>query len=389
MDRIKLFFTTILVSLISVFPSIAQDLKYKDIYPYISSGRLTEAEPLLTDYLKSDPDNASANLQLALIYENRFKSYDPIGQYKEVIRNAEDAKTYFLKAGLLIDEKEIRRNGDKYYTNLARPDEKGRPEVTYQHVKSVIDSAFIDIDHYLRSVPDVYSNYISAVKYYRNAYDSYLMLNGNYRDISDLYFQYNNATDKKLLQIKQDYDSCQFFLKKFLQATEIFPLHQYQQTLQVGNIENFKLDGLEPSPDFMDSIISISDYGAWAAKTRKNYNSEFKPVIDGLLTAEESLNTKLEILSDPQKALQSSATPVDPDWDLIHKISGYDATSLAAGIMIYQVSKQHILHEKLFEQKLSRDTSMQISKEVFLVYYSKLFSLCQKADSTLEELKKK
>ena len=389
MERIKWFFLILLISLINTLPVDAQETKYKDIYPYISSGRLTEAEPLLIQYLKDDPENASANLQLALIYEKRFKSYDPISQFDAVIQNAENAKTYFLKAGLLIDEKEIRRYGDKYYTNLAKPDEKGRPEVTYQHVKSVIDSAFIDIDHYLRTVPDVHSNFMNAVKYYRNSYDAFLMLNGNYTNLSELYFQYNNALDKKLLQIRRDCDSSQYFLKRFLEASEIFPLHKYKQSCQVNKIENFRIDGLEPSPDFMDSVISLWDYGNWADDVRKKYNAEFKPVLDGLLTAEESLKSNLDVLSDPQKALQSAAGLIKPDWDLIHKITNYDEASLAAGILLYQDSKQNILFQKLFDQKLSRDTSIMISKNTLLVYYSKLFNLCQSGDSALEQLKKR
>ena len=132
----KLLYMVLLLVIATACDLAAQDLKYKDIYPLIESRNFSDAVPRVREFLLQEPDHPSANFQLAIIYERRYQGYDPITQYRPAMKNAENAKLLFLKAQMLIDEREIKRNGKKYYTNFAKLDNRGKLTVEYQDVKN-------------------------------------------------------------------------------------------------------------------------------------------------------------------------------------------------------------------------------------------------------------
>ena len=365
---------------------LAQDLRYKDIYPYIESRNFIEAVPRLKDFLKIEPDHPSANLQLAMIFEERYKNYHPILQYNPALKNAENAKTYFLKAGLLVDEKEVKRNGKKFYTNFARIDNNGKLEVTYQDVKARIDSAYIQIDLFLRNMPGIYENFTRAVSCYDRASRNFALITGKYNNLKDLYLLYNNDLASNLGLLKVDYDSCLYYLKNYLDATRLYPALKYSQTYTALKIENFRLDGLQTYTDFLAQQISIWDYGTWVDQVNNMVNNDIKKLNTQLFSNEDRLDKNLKLLSDPPQALQIGIKPSRADADLILKLRNYDHNSLIVPLLRYQEEKQDLLFRALHEFELQRD-SIRESPVNLLTYYSQLFAITKAGDSLVTTLK--
>ena len=93
----KLLCLVLLIITASATNLVAQELKYKDIYPLVESRNFSDAVPRLREFLLQEPDHPSANLQLALIYKRRYQSYDPIMQHRPAMKNAENSKFTFNK----------------------------------------------------------------------------------------------------------------------------------------------------------------------------------------------------------------------------------------------------------------------------------------------------
>ncbi len=368
----------------------SQDLSFKDIFPFIETGNYAEAVPRLKAYLKEEPDDPAANLQLAVIFKKRFEKYHPLNQYHDAINNANDAKTYFLKAGLNIDEKEIRRNGKKYYTNFARPDSRGKLDVTYNDVKAYIDSSYIEIDNFLRSMPDIYTNFTSAVSYYDHAagiYDSLAAVNDN---ISDLLISFDGDIDGRLVLMKNYYDSCVYFLKKYLDETALFPIYRNQQTLKTREIKVFRLDGTGTgNPGFMDSTIYLWDYGSWADKIREKGNGEISNLNKSLFATEEKLRAGIELLSDPGKLGNTEPDLTNPDADLIIKLRNYDQNSVLISLLQYQERKQDLLLHELNDHKIHQDTLFRADEGSLSVNYAQLFQKSLECKDLLNRMEEK
>ena len=88
--------------------------RYKDVFPRIAQASDEEALALIKGYLVNDLDHPNCNLRLALIYENRYKTSNPITEYERAMANANEAKIRFTKSAAVVNEKEVRKNSGYY-----------------------------------------------------------------------------------------------------------------------------------------------------------------------------------------------------------------------------------------------------------------------------------
>jgi hypothetical protein len=108
----KKSFIILLLSFLLPFTNFAQlELDYEDdINPYFLGDSVEIVFPILYDYFKYNNDHPATNIQLALIFDQRYKNAHPISDYEAAIANAERAKLLFGRSRDLIDDREIRRN---------------------------------------------------------------------------------------------------------------------------------------------------------------------------------------------------------------------------------------------------------------------------------------
>ena len=111
----------LIISLFVLLPTVnyaQKELGYEeDVNPFIPGDSLDLVFPFLFDFFKINSNHPASNIQLALIYGERYKNAHPISDYEAAIANAESAKLLFGRARDLIDDRDVRRNA-WYYPNF-------------------------------------------------------------------------------------------------------------------------------------------------------------------------------------------------------------------------------------------------------------------------------
>ncbi len=366
-----------------VVNTFSQSMKYKDIYPYIESKNYREAVPYLKEFLFYEPDHPSANFQLAVIYEERFKRYHPILKFRPAMKNAEEAKMRFLKARLLIDEREIKRNGNKFYTNFATFNDRGKPSVEYSAIRLKIDSAYIEIDNFMRHVPVIYGNFKESVKFYDRAVKQYAEINDNYGSLKELYLLYDASLKSSLAQLKTDYDSSMYFFKAYLKAAENYPITDYKQTFEISTIQHYRLDGLIAQNDFLSEKIIFWDYSSWVDQVNETVSNQIAALRRQIELNEQKLNENIEFLKSAGNDSKPGLKPYAIDRELILKLRNYDYNSPVLPLLLYKQNKQNLMYRAMNEIQLTEDTVNTANDETLLAYFSQRFELLLEGDSLL------
>lgn len=141
MIRKQLVLIAFFTFLISNF-SLAQKLKYKDIFDLIKVKNYTAVEPLLKSYLSivKNSDHPNANLNMAIVYHQKsIKEVDDSGVENQIVM-IDSAIYYYNKAKLLISKNEIKSN-DKYYKEYYRRDLRtGKMGIKLSDIRLDIDN---------------------------------------------------------------------------------------------------------------------------------------------------------------------------------------------------------------------------------------------------------
>lgn len=361
-----------------------QDIKFKDIYPLIESGKSDEAFPFLKEFLKEEPDNPGANLQMAMIYEDRFHKCQPLLQFQVAMENANEAKIYYLKASLLVDEKEIKKNGKKYYTNLATRDNRGKTEVDFYRVRKKIDSAYIEIDNFIRNVPIIYGLFSEAVRDYNNANKIFMGINAKYRSPDLMLLLYSDGLKDSLEELKTEYDSSIFMIRRYLKSSENYPVTNYKQRLEIRKIIQYRIDGIETKHNFLSEEIVFWDYGSWVDEFLNSNNSDFSEFRKQILSYEDKLDKSLNLLKDPETAAGQSINLVHPDRGLIQKIRSYDNHSVIIPLLDYKEKKQNLLFNSIMTYKNTSNTVVSKNYKAILYCYSNNIRQALVCDSILQ-----
>jgi len=363
----------------------SQKLKYKDIYPLILAENYPEVVPHLKNFLLSEPDHPSANLQLAIIYEKRYKGYHPLLDFESTIRNVDLAKKYYLKARLLVDEKEIRKNGNKFYTNVVTGE---NTEPNYPRIRQKIDSAIFEIDRFINYAPEIYNNYIKSISFHNLAMEDYRQVNENYYNLNELYLFFNEDLNKTLIQLKSNYDSCIYYFDVYLQSSDNYPMPDTPQSYVLKLIQLYRIDGLVPLTDFHTQKIIFWNYGHWVDQVLHVVNKEIIPLRNTLESIIEKLRVDYNRQTKSNNLNFSDNILIDMIQDLFPNLKKYDPDSIVIPLIYYLWYKKNLL----FQIKWEEDKKIRISNNVFienqLIYYNQLMTELYVCDSLINSVNK-
>ena len=320
--------------------------KFKDIYPYVEAGIVGEAAPRLKEFLSENPDDPAANFQIAYIYDKRYQAIDPLISFNPAMENARLAKERFSKSYALVDEKEIRKHGKKYYTNFSEINEKGKEEVNYETIKHYIDSAYARIDSFLKYIPVIHKQFISANAHYDKAVKYFEAINGSYTTLKDIHLLYNDALNDSLEEMKTAYDSTLFYLDAYISGLNKHPVKNYSPNYTVEKIKNYRLDGLVHNINFLKNDFEIWNYRLWAEEIQSYVRRKINTLRDEIIENEEKLNKELSQLQR-WESLPEAYEAVNVDKDLMFKLQQFDYESIVASLLNYKNSKL-----KYFESNL-------------------------------------
>ena len=223
------------LSFILPFATFAQlELDYEDdINPYFLGDSVDLVFPILFDFFKYNNDHPATNIQLALIFEERYKNAHPISDYESAIANAERAKLLFGRSRDLIDDKETRRNA-WYYPNFTNEFRRnGKPIVEFDSVRVVFETGMKEADSFLTHVPPIHSNFMKMVEQYDLATKNFVRINGDYNSLKDVYLLFDDELDSRFDLVKNSYDSTLYYYKKYQEAAKEYPPFELEQKILI------------------------------------------------------------------------------------------------------------------------------------------------------------
>jgi len=363
----------LIISLLILLPKInyAQvELDYEDdINPYFLGDSIDLVFPLLYDFFKSNNDHPASNIQLALIFEERYKQAHPISDYEAAIANAERAKLLFGRARDLIDEREVRRN-EWFYPNFTDEFKRnGKPKVEFEKVKSVHEQGLKEADSFLTYMPPIHKNFMKMVEQYDLATKNFVRINGDYKSLKDIYLLFDNELKERFDLVKNSYDSTLYYFEAYKKAGKAYPPFKLDQKLSFKDIQTYRLDGLVIQTDFLVNNISLWNYAAWTHQVKKVINTEINQLRDEIVKIEQKLGDSFLSLDNWQPNDSIDVNPIEKKS--IYRIRKYDLNSPVANIFQYKDDKLDLINEQ--KSLAVYDTAEEISFQVKLYTINRVF----------------
>ncbi len=315
----------------------AQTIRYKDLVPAFETMGKEERKYALKEYILEDLDHPNANFRLALIYQSNYRMADVLTQYEYLLANAEQARLRFVKAKLLIDEREVSKNNEYYAPLFNMVDAKGKPSVQFPVVSDKITKGLDSSMQYITNVPPIYHSFTRSVSFYGNAVKIFSEINTEFLSMDDVYLYFDASFDKKLGALKQSYDSARFYFDRYLTLTKAFPIPYHKQKYHVKPIVTYRLDGLITRMNFLTSDVEFWDYSTWVDLVRKS-------VADEIFALRNRLNqNEIRLTENLLKISASNGEGVGPialEKQVVFNLNNYEKQSLVLSLLEYKHFKQ-------------------------------------------------
>ena len=380
MNRISFI---LLVILPVMFGNIALGQKYKDVFPMIANASDENAVPILKEYLKVEPEHPNSNLLLAMIYDRRYREADVLTEYEKAIANAERAKLRLIKAQLLVDDKEVRKNMEYYQSFSTGIDSKGRPITSFEVIASTMSQKLDSVNQFLEKVPTIYSSFVKAVEAYDRAIKIFYDINSSYNSLDDLYLLYNDELRRDLELLKSSYDSTVFHLDRYKTKIADFPIKGYEQNYIVRDIETYRLSGLITQSDFLNNVIVLWNYGKWADDVNLFVANNVASLRSQIKKYDDQLQEGVKKAQDLKFA--NTYEPVPRNKELVFKLKKYDNNSVLTGLLEYKQSLQSTANRAI--TSITIDTATNIDLNARLAFYGEMVNSYYLLDSTLQVVK--
>lgn len=247
------------------FNSMAQKIKYKDLFPVLNAKNYAEGGPKLVLYL-SDPKNqeeANPNLQMGLMLEDRFLKYDIVDDSSKVYATGDSAVTYLERAKSLINEKELKKN-DEYYQAFFRRDLRtGEFGIKVSDVHLDIEKKVDAINKRVSDVKSMNSKIDKIDKAHRKAIESYRSLTQKYTAYNQMLLSADNDDQAKLAEIEEAGRTVGDGASSVKELASNLGSDKYQDDVEMKPVSTFGSDGLEAS-NIKSGSISVWDFENWA-----------------------------------------------------------------------------------------------------------------------------
>ncbi|WNB18778.1 hypothetical protein [Marivirga arenosa] len=373
-----------IISLFILLPKInyAQlELDYDDdINPYFLGDSIDLVFPLLYDFFKTNNEHPATNIQLALIFQERYKNAHPISDYESAIANAERAKLLFGRSRDLIDDREVRRN-EWYYPNFTNEFKRnGKPVLEFEAVQSVFEQGYKEADSFLVHMPPIYDNFMKMVEQYDLAAKNFVRINGDYNSLKDIYLLFDEDLKARFDLVKNSYDSTLYYFKAYKDAASKYPPFELDQQLSFNQIKTYRLDGLVIQTDFLVNNIKLWDYTSWVNEVKNVIDTEIDQLRKDITQIEDKLDDSFDQMENWQP---NDSIDIDPiERKSIYRIRKYDLNSPVANLFQYKDDKLDLINEQ--KSLAVYDTAEEISLQVKLYTINRVFQQTIQLENALE-----
>lgn len=272
------------------FSSIAQKIKYKDLFYLLNAKKYEEAEPFLRSFLSNpkETEHPNANFQLGILLQHNASSKDLLKDTDEKLMLMDSSVYYYEKAKLLITEKELKKNSDFYGDYYRRDMRTGKMGIKISDVQLDIDERIGELQVNIDKTKALKLRFNKAVSFYNRAFDEYAAIVNNHQDNRQFLLRSDASTLDQLQKMLTSYDSAMsnFGKYKILLIGIKFP--GYNQRLEVKEVEDIRHDGTEKA-DFFESNVRVWNYNKWGEYVKKAIMNEILPVHSKIIDYDKQL----------------------------------------------------------------------------------------------------
>lgn len=370
--------------LIVVFAASGQKRpRYDETLPVILSLPPSGAIAQLKTYMAEQPANPSIFLQMAVIYEKRYRDGDPMTDYEYKLGNAKLALESYSKALQLMDDKSVKRAEDEYF-NFGKYDEKGRLSVNYDSLIARVNGSKADLQKFVDFAPAIYEAFTSSFGHYDQAHKLFTEIIGKYPTFKEFYLLYNPAIDGQMEQIKTNYLKFSEAFEAYKVALSNYPTG-YNQNLSVREITTFRLDGLESQINFLKPAIQVWNYAKWVDDTRDEITKEIGSLRASLVTENQRLDTRLSTVKNEFGT--ESFEPLKAAKEVLFNLRKYDLNSVIEPLFLYKEKKHDLIYQEVLSSSLDTSTMVETDRKLYLL--GQMINKIRLADSVLVDVRKR
>ncbi|MCV9387218.1 hypothetical protein [Reichenbachiella ulvae] len=286
-----------LVFALVALSSLAQRIKYKDVYPMLEVKNYDAAIPMLRQFLSDDKndDHANAHLQMGMYYEGKVANYHLIEDSTAIISAADSALFYFEKASKLIDDKELRKN-DEYYQMYYRRDLRtGDFGIKLSDVQLDVENKIKATRAIVENAGEVYQTLFTINKNYGFCHDAYASFVSRYRTKKNFYIRCNQDQLDTLELIISKMSFIESDFKKVRDAVSLTGVKGYSPELEFMPIYEFGIDGVS-EVNFFANDVKAWDFGNWADESLKDIERNVLTMKKAVVHFEHKLKAEHEQL---------------------------------------------------------------------------------------------
>jgi hypothetical protein len=293
-SQFLLFF--LLFSSAAFIPAAGQKVKYKDIFPLLSTKQYEQAEPFLKTYLRENTDNSNAYLFMGEIYQDKITTDDILIQTDRAIQHMDSAILYYDKTLKLLTDKELRKNKEYYESYNRRDLSTGEFGVKLDYVQFDLEKRITGLKEQIDKIKMVKYYFTNAENLYRKSQGLFATIQEAYPGSREMYLRADDHTVRSLSALSHCFDSCAKAFDNYRTSLSNYGKNKYSQRWELREIANFKSDGKEMT-DFYKNEMQVWDYKSFADQSLSVIQKDVMPVQDNLVKFDMEINklkTKLE-----------------------------------------------------------------------------------------------
>jgi tetratricopeptide (TPR) repeat protein len=321
---------------VAVIPAAAQKVKYKDIYPLLSTKQYDQAEPFLKTYLKENLDNSNAFLFMGTIYQEKIAKDDILLQTERAIQHMDSAILYYDKALKLLTEKELKKNKEFYESYNKRDMATGEFGVKLDYVHFDLEKRITALKEQIDKITMVKHYFTNAENLYKRSQDLFSVIQAGYPGYRELYLRADESTVKNLSSLSLRFDSCTKAFENYKISLSNYGKTKYNQKWTLREIEDFKTDGKEMT-DFYKDDIKVWNYKAFADEALAIIEKDVKPVQDNLVKFDMEINKLKTRLETDSISVKSDLIKL-ADGGLGGQLKKFDASPLPLDIFVMKIA---------------------------------------------------
>jgi len=308
--------------------SAQKKIKYKNIFPQLSSGNYEAVRADLQIFLSNDKndDHANAHYQMGAILEEEFYDMDILTDTTKIAAKADSANHFFKKAIELIDDRELRKN-DEYYQAFHRRDLRtGEFGIKLSDVHLDIEKKIEAIQSRRKSIQQLHillnrikgRNNLSA-QLYKGFVERTL-------DYTNLLFSFTENDLSSLDRMQDNARGIYDLSNEIKEIAESFNSEYFQGFQQFKIIEEYGKDGMTQT-DVFTGEFDFWDYETWAEAAKDDYEgiNDFKKNVKVVMSQIQSAEGQIAQGMKPEpislQKTQTLAAQYDKDGSLMAWLS--------------------------------------------------------------------